>query len=84
MSSDQIKFAGNLHKWYFCARGCAILYIRPDQRDIARPLLASNLYLKGYPAEFYAQATRDYTPYCIVSTANMFYESIGGIVSYNT
>ena len=65
----------------FCPRGCAVFYIRPDMRDITKPLLASSCYLDGYPYEFYVQGTRDGTPYCVVPEAFKFYQDLGGLVS---
>ena len=65
----------------FCPRGCAVLYIKANMRDITKPLLASSLYLDGYPYEFYVQGTRDNTSYCVVPEAFKFYQDLGGLVS---
>ncbi len=71
---------GNLHKWLYCPRGCALLYIRPELQASAQPSLASNEHHSGYPHNFFYQATRDYTPYCVVPEALRFQEMLGGMV----
>ncbi|XP_019860468.1 PREDICTED: putative L-cysteine desulfhydrase 1 [Amphimedon queenslandica] len=72
-------YTGNLHKWFFCPRGCAFLHVRSDQKDTIRPVIASSFYHKGFPEEFLTQGTRDNTPFTVVPQAMSFYERLGGI-----
>ena len=75
-----IVFTGNLHKWLYCPRGCAFLYIRSELLHTAEPSLASNYHYEGYPKKFFYQGTRDYTPYCLVPEALQFQKMLGGMV----
>ena len=77
-----LLFLGNLHKWLFCPRGCAFLHVRSDQKDTIRPVIASNLYHKGFPEEFLTQGTRDNTPFTVIPQAINFYDHLGGIVRH--
>ncbi len=77
----KFNFAGNIHKWLYCPRGCALLYIRPELQSTAESMLASNYHHEGYPNRFFYQGTRDYTPYCMVPAAFEFQKMLGGQVS---
>lgn len=72
---------GNIHKWMYTPRGCAFLYIRSELHSTAETILASNQHYKGFPDKFFYQATRDYTPYCVVPEALEFQQYLGGRVS---
>ena len=48
-------YAGNLHKWTFAPRGCAVLWAHPERQASLRPLVTSNLYKRGYQDEFFQQ-----------------------------
>ncbi|KAL5477196.1 hypothetical protein EMCRGX_G023951 [Ephydatia muelleri] len=79
-------YTGNLHKWMFCPRGCAFLYVSPSLQAQTRPLVISHDHLKSFSEAFRMQATRDYTPYCMLPAAVEFVNNIGGleaISSYN-
>ena len=58
-----------------------MLYIKSHLQDKTQPMLASTCHHEGFPHNFFTQATRDYTPYCIVPEAFKFHESLGGRVS---
>lgn len=79
-------YTGNLHKWMFCPRGCAFLYVSPSLQTQTHPLVVSHYHFKSLNEAFLMQATRDYTPYCMVPAAVEFINNIGGleaISSYN-
>ena len=48
-------YTGNLHKWCFAPRGCAVLWCHPSVRDKIRPLVTSHYTNMGYQEEFYMQ-----------------------------
>ena len=58
-----------------------MLYVSKGMKETVQPLLVSLLHGKGYPVNFFYQATKDYTTYCTVAKAIEFVESCGGQVS---
>jgi isopenicillin-N epimerase len=70
--------AGNLHKWYFAPRGCALLWVRPERAAALHPTVISHGYGDGLAAEFGWTGTRDVTPYLSVPAALSFHHSLGG------
>ncbi|XP_033115167.1 putative L-cysteine desulfhydrase 1 [Anneissia japonica] len=88
---DQIGadfYTGDLHKWCFTTRGCALLHVDPKHSDVINPLVTA--YLHFHPRlrdRFVRQSTRDCTSMCIASAAIEFLEEIGGldvITQHNT
>ena len=78
------QIAGNLHKWMFNPRGCAVFWVSPKFQSITRPLVTSaHLDAEDWRHTFFYQATRDYIPYMLVQEALDFYESVGGMVNPN-
>ena len=73
---------GNLHKWCYTNRGCAVLYVKPEHRQYIEPTVISKNYQhKNFGVRFNFQGTDDFTIYCVVKEAFKFYKEIGGLVS---
>ncbi|XP_060085061.1 uncharacterized protein LOC132564424 [Ylistrum balloti] len=84
---DPDFYTGNLHKWAYTPRGCALLYVRREHHAWIRPLVTSWYYLKEFTMEFFMQGTRDDCAYVTVTDALKFYEDLGGmtaITGYNS
>lgn len=71
-------YIGNLHKWLYAPKGCAILYIKKEHKDYIKPLAISHGYKKGILTDFFHQGTRDDSAYCVAPAAIQFYNDIGG------
>ena len=71
---------GNMHKWAFSPRGCAIFWVHPEMQDRVKPLIVSHNYQKGFQLEFFQQATRDHAPFIIAGAATEYIDRIGGMV----
>lgn len=52
-------FVGNLHKWLYVPKSCAVVYAAPPMRDMLRPCVVSHGYGAGLLAEFAEQGTAD-------------------------
>ena len=77
----QYLFAlGNLHKWMFAPRGCAVLWVHPKYHDVIDPLVVSWYQDRSLRDKFFMQGTLDYSPFVTAKAAITFYQEIGGMV----
>ncbi|XP_071821803.1 uncharacterized protein [Apostichopus japonicus] len=73
-------YTGNIHKWLFAPRGCALLWVHPRHHDATRPILVShNHMLDTLEKRFVPSATRDSTAYLAVPSAIAFHKALGGL-----
>jgi len=70
-------WTGNFHKWVCAPKGAAALYVGPNHRDRARPLVTSHGYGGSFRAEFDWTGTADPTPYLSIPAALDFMGSLG-------
>ncbi|XP_071485483.1 uncharacterized protein [Diadema antillarum] len=81
-------YFGNLHKWLFAARGCALFYVHPKHQSWIRTAISSHsTFAEELLERFHYIGTRDNTPYYTAATAVAFHKSLGGlehISAYNT
>lgn len=74
-------FKGNLHKWLYAPRGCALLYVKKEHQGWVKPVVTSHGHKTSFQHDFFCQGTRDETPFCVAPEAIKFYNAIGGYVS---
>ena len=71
-------FVGNLHKWCYAMRGCALIYVAKEHQENCHPIATSHNYKCDFQDRFFDQGTDDITNYLIVPEALEYYHSIGG------
>lgn len=71
-------YVGNLHKWCFSPKGCALLYVDPKHQPRIRPNTISHYYKQGFQQEYDWQGSDDYTSWLCVSECLSFIDSLGG------
>lgn len=71
-------YVGNLHKWFFTPKGCAILWARRDRQEGLHPLVISHGYGAGYHEEFDWTGTRDPSAMLVVPAAQRFVNDVLG------
>jgi len=72
-------YIGNLHKWYYTPKSCAIMYIDPKYHDTMQPSLVSHNCYGDLHARFRKQGTRNYAAHITAGFAVEYMEKIGGI-----
>lgn len=70
-------YAGNLHKWACCPKGCAFLWVRPDRQSRIHPVVISHFLDQGMLKEFGWQGTRDFAAWFAIPAAMEFMAGIG-------
>lgn len=70
-------YVGNLHKWCFAPKGCAVFWAAPGAREGLHPTVISHPYGQGFPAEFDYVGTRDPTPWLTAPAALDWLEAQG-------
>lgn len=78
-------YTGNMHKWSFAQKGCAILWTAPKWHGEIHPLTISHNYNKSYVDEFSWVGTRNPVSWFSLPEAVKFYNEYGGaaIRNYN-
>lgn len=70
-------YIGNLHKWCFAAKGCAVFWAAPHARADLHPVVISHPYGQGFPAEFDYVGTRDPTAWLAAGAALDYLDALG-------
>jgi isopenicillin-N epimerase len=70
-------YAGNLHKWACCPKGCGFLWVRPDLQPRVHPVTISHHLGEGLAREFGWQGTRDISAWLAAPRALAFMNELG-------
>ncbi len=70
-------YVGNLHKWLFSPKGCAVLHAPGASQDGLHPTVISHGYGDGFVAEFDWVGTRDPSPWLSSGAALDFVQALG-------
>ena len=70
-------WVGNLHKWCFAPKGCAVLWVAEPHRERVHPTIISHGYRSGFAHEFDWVGTRDPSAWLAAPTALAFYDRWG-------
>lgn len=75
-------YTGNCHKWLFCPKGSAFLWVSPQAATVPQPAVISSTGYYDYVGRFAYTGTRDYTPFVTIPAGLQFIESnLGGLES---
>ena len=77
-SLGALAWCGNLHKWGFAPKGCAVLHVHEEHRDDVHPPTISHFLDEGFLLEFSWQGTCDFTPWLSAPAALEFGERTFG------
>ncbi|XP_060606606.1 uncharacterized protein LOC132758918 [Ruditapes philippinarum] len=85
---DADFYTGNLHKWVFCPRSCAFIWMNPKRHHTwFKPLVTSAFDNDSLHDGFAYEGTKDDTPYLCTTDGIAYYNRIGGmdkIVQHNS
>lgn len=73
-----IAWTGNLHKWCFAPKGCALLGVHPELAPRIQPTIISHHAEESFAKRFQWQGTADFTPWISVPDALAFGETTFG------
>ena len=70
-------YVGNLHKWAFAAKGCAVLWCAPERQAALHPVAISHYLGQGFTAEFDYSGTRDNSAWLAAPAALDYFDALG-------
>lgn len=77
-----LLYTGNIHKWAYAPRGCAVLWIDPSFHNQIFPVVTSRKHDTSILSKFSYSGTSDMSNYYSVGCAVDFYRNtLGGYVS---
>ena len=74
-------YLGNCHKWLYCPKGAAFMWVSPAQQTASfpEPTVISSSCVRDFIGRFAYTGTRDYTAFASIPTALRFIDSsLGG------
>ena len=69
---------GNFHKWMFCPKGTAFLWVAPAHQPSAQGVLISHYWRESFWKRFQMQGTLNDTAFLTVPTALKFVHTVAG------
>jgi isopenicillin-N epimerase len=70
-------YVGNLHKWGFAPKGCAVVWCAPARQERLHPVAISHALGQGFTAEFDYTGTRDNSAWLAVPEAIAYLDGLG-------
>eukprot|EP00045_Choanoeca_perplexa_P008662 m.81448 g.81448 ORF g.81448 m.81448 type:complete len:451 (-) comp14573_c0_seq3:101-1453(-) len=72
-------YTSNGHKWLYCPKGTAFLWVKAELQGMIAPTVVSSDWAPhDYMRDFLYTGTRDYTPFAALEAALDFRTSLGG------